>query len=83
MPHKKGVKTRYSSGSCFGPSAELPDSGDLYIYCQVLAACEYEAENDPSLSVNAIAQKVEPKVRKKYLTVNPRLRLHNSKKNQY
>ena len=72
MPPKK-LKTRHSGGKCFGPSAELPDDGDLFTMKDVLAACERELEISPNSSHSSIAEKIAPKIVAKWKENNPEL----------
>ena len=69
----KKAKTRHSSGSCFGPSAILPDTGNLYTVIDVLAAFEREVELAPKLAHNCIAIQLEMKIRNKWKEGNPEL----------
>ena len=75
----KKAKTRHSSGSCFGPSADLPDSGDLFTAKDVLAAFQREAELAPEASTNFIATRLEVKIRDKWKQTNPELVLLEQK----
>ena len=50
----RNVKTRHSYGSCFGPSAILPDTGNFYTVRDVLAAFEREVELAPNLPTAAL-----------------------------
>ena len=75
----KKAKTRHSSGSCFGPSADLPDSGDLFTVRDVLAAFEREVELSAGVSTNSIATRLEVKVREKWKQSNPDLVLMEQK----
>ena len=79
MGPKKKVKTRHASGSCFGASADLPDTGNLFTLRDVLAAFERELELHPGTSNNHAAEQLEVKVRQKWQETNPLLVLHNSK----
>ena len=72
MPPKK-LKTRHSSGNCFGSSAELPDDGDLFTMRDVLAACEREVEIFPGSTSSDIADKLAPKIVDKWKQNNPEL----------
>ena len=67
----KKVKTRHSSGSCFGASASLPDSGNLFTVRDVLAALEREAELAPLAPTHFIATQLEVKIRDKWKEGNP------------
>ena len=67
----KKVKTRHSSGSCFGASASLPDSGNLFTVRDVLAAFEREAELAPLAPTHFIATQLEVKIRDKWKEGNP------------
>ena len=62
----KKVKTRHSSGSCFGASASLSDSGNLFTIRDVLAALEREAELAPLATIH-----LEVKIRDKWKEGNP------------
>ena len=57
MPPKK-LKTRHSSGNCFGSSAELPDDGDLFTMRDVLAACERKVEISPGSTSSTLMTKL-------------------------
>ena len=48
MPPKKleKLKKRHSGDKCFGPSAKLPDDGDLFTMRDVLAASERELKGE-------------------------------------
>ena len=72
MPPKK-LKTRHSGAKCFGPSAELPDDGDLFTMRDVLAACERELEISPDSSNSSIAEKIAGKIVAKWKENNPEL----------
>ena len=78
MPPKR--KTRNSCNNCFGPSAELPDDGNLFTLRDVLAACEIEHERSPTCSNSQIADRIIPKLTAKWKQSNPELVLiaHNS-----
>ena len=78
MPPKK-LKTRHTSGNCFGSSAELPDDGDLFTMRDVLAACERELEVSPSSTNLDIADRMTPKIVAKWNQNNPELILIASK----
>ena len=73
------AKTRHSSASCFGPSAELPDTGDLFTVKDVLAEFQWEVDLAPSDSVNSIATRLEVKIRNKWKQANPDLVLLDKK----
>ena len=72
MPPKK-LKKRHSGGKCFGPSAKLPDDGDLFTMRDVLAACERELEISPDSSNSSIAEKIAGKIVAKWKENNPEL----------
>ena len=78
MPPKK-LKTRHTSGNCFGSSAELPDDGDLFTMRDVLAACERELEVSRSSTNLDIADRMTPKIVAKWNQNNPELILIASK----
>ena len=73
------AKTRHSSASCFGPSADLPDTGDLFTVKDVLAAFQREVDLAPSDSVNSIAIRLEVRIRDKWKQANPNLVLLDQK----
>ena len=75
MPPKKlkKLKKRHSGGKCFGPSAKLPDDGDLFTMRDVLAACERELEISPDSSNSSIAEKIAGKIVAKWKENNPEL----------
>ena len=72
MPPKKR-NTRGSNVSCFGPSAELPDDGDMYTVRDVLAACQRLHELTPGVADLFIAGQIAEKVRQKWVQCNPEL----------
>ena len=72
MPPKK-QKTRHSSGNCFGPSAELPDDGNLFTLRDILAYCEWLLDLTPDQSNFWIAEQVAPKIIHKWKQCNPEL----------
>ena len=72
MPPKKH-KTRHSSGNIFGPSAELPDDGDLFTLRDILAACERQLELTPGVSNFGIADQISPMIKNKWKQNNPEL----------
>ena len=73
----KKQKTRHSSGSFFGPSADLPDDGDLFTLRDVLAAAERKFELHPHVTSSWVASQLVPLVKHKWKTVNPEISLHN------
>ena len=75
----KKIKTRHSSGSCFGSSASLPDTGNLFTLRDVVAAFQREVELNPGSSSNNISLKLEAEIRQKWLQDNPQLPLMNPK----
>ena len=42
------ARTRHSSGNILGPSAELPDDGELFTLRDILAAAERQVELKPN-----------------------------------
>ena len=75
----KKVKTRHSSGSCFGASASLPDTGNLFTVRDVLAAFAREVELAPLATTNFIATQLDVKIRDKWKEGNPDLVLMDQK----
>lgn len=69
----KKLKTRHSSGSCFGPPCVLPDVGSLYTKRDVLAACQMEKVVHPDNDNRWYASQVAPDIRKKFADANPLL----------
>ena len=72
-------KTRTSCNNCFGPSAELPDDGNLFTLRDILAACEKEHERSPTSSNTEIADRIIPKIIAKWKQGNPELVLIGDK----
>ena len=72
MPPKK-LKTRHSTGKCFGPASDLPDDGDLYTHRDVLAAVEKVSETFPEKHLTDVADIIAPKIVMKWKQANPEL----------
>ena len=75
----KKIKTRHSSGSCFGSSASLPDTGNLFTLRDFVAPFQREVELNPASSINNISVKLGTEIREKWLQDNPQLSLMSSK----
>ena len=78
MP-RKTLKTRHTSGNCFGPPSELPDDGDLYTMRDVLAAVDKLSEINPEKHITDLADMVAPKILQKWKQTNPELVLITEK----
>ena len=76
MPQKK-QKTRHSSGNIFGPSAELPDDGELFTLRDILAAGERQVELKPNSGPVLVSAHLLPLIKQKWMKVNPELPIHN------
>ena len=68
-------KTRKSSGACYGPPADLTDTGSLYTLRDVLAGVAFKKLQNPDLSESQVHDTVEKIVRQKFLQANPSLPL--------
>ena len=68
-------KTRKSSGACYGPPADLNDTGSLFTLRDVLAGVAFKKMQNPNLSESQVHDTVEKIVRQKFLQANPNLPL--------
>ena len=73
----KKQKTRHSSGNIFGPSAELPDDGELFTMRDILAAAERHSELNPDANSAWVAAQLFPAIKKKWKCVNPEMPIHS------
>ena len=71
----KKPKNRHLSGNVFGPSAELPDDGELFTMRDILAAAERHSELNPD--ANSLIAQLFPAIKKKWKCVNPEMPIHS------
>ena len=62
----KKQKTRHSSGNIFGPSADLPNDGELFTLRDILAAAERQYELTPLATSSWVADQLFPPIKLKW-----------------
>ena len=73
----KKQKTRHSSGNIFGPSADLPNDGELFTLRDILAAAERQYELTPLATSSWVADQLFPPIKLKWKSVNPEIPIYN------